>query len=135
MGKDARQDRGLPAVLYNANAMVSGYNEKDQVVFLGSSSNSDKGDDILIFSSVGTMSVVDEFSTKSGVKTAAQGGANYNTERIKDIETNASVNYTYMNKDVRERTARTSFLTEGEELFGDSQYLGNGKDHKVNASL
>lgn len=135
MGKDARQDRGLPAVLYNANAMVSGYNEKDQVVFLGSSSNSDKGDDILIFSSFGTMSVVDEFSTKSGVKTAAQAGANYNTERIKDIETNASVNYTYMNKDVRERTARTSFLTEGEELFGDSQYLGNGKDHKVNASF
>lgn len=135
MGKDDRQDRGLPAVLYNANAMVSGYSDNDQVVFLGSSSNSDKENGVIIFSSFGSMSLADDFSTKTGVKTAAQAGANYNTERIKDIETNASANYTYMNKDVRERTARTSFLTEGEELFGDSRYLGTGKDHKVNASF
>lgn len=129
-----RQLSGAPGALFSGTALVSGYNEKDQLTLLGSGKNvlSDGG---MIFIASDFDSDADELSWKSGMTTSAQAGANYNTGRIKGFDYNASVSYNYSKKDARENTARTSFQSQGPDINKEGTFKGLGKDHKVITSM
>ena len=87
-GDDAlRDDRGF---LWNGNALVSAYSEKDQVTVIANGQNiSDSNAVVVVISDSGERSSSDG----AGLSTAAQLALNANTSRIKDVETTVSVNY------------------------------------------
>ena len=125
-----RDNRGL---LWNGNALVSAYTEKDQVTVIANGQNiSDSSNDVVFV-------LVDEdggrtSSSGQGLSTAAQLGVNANTSRIKDVQTTVSVNYKYSDTDSGSRSFRTTFQDDGNltSAAGD-----NGKSyiHGVSANM
>lgn len=63
------------------------------------------------------MIIVDDEGERSsldqGLSTAAHAGVNYNTSRIKDLETTVSANYKYTDTDSGSQTERTTFQDDG----------------------
>ena len=119
--------------VFNGNGLLSGYNERDQVVFLGSGMNAaDPGSSGIIFWNGGSS---DAFDTKSGLTTSAQVGANYNTERIPDYNTSVSANYKHNFKDAREKSARTAFQDDGNHLLTDGRFNGTGSSDELSLNF
>lgn len=119
--------------LFNANAMVAGYNEKDQMTFLGNAKNANPPE--------ATVAILlnddyynDELTSKPGQVTSGQAGINYNTQRIKGMDLNGNLSYTYQDKDAREKSSRTSLRTDGSQILTDGRFNGLGTDHKINSS-
>ena len=101
-----QDDRGL---LWGGNALVSAYTEKDQVTVIANGQNVDDSNVVVIISDdEGQRSSLDQ-----GLSTAAQLGVNYNTSRIKDVETTVSANYKYTDTDSGSQTERTTFQDDG----------------------
>ena len=93
---------GKDKALFNSNAMVSYYSPEDQVVFLGSAKNAaEPGSwsetDDFAFGIPG--SEMDALATKQGLQTTGQAGINYNTARLKGLETTTSLSYNFLQKD------------------------------------
>ena len=123
-------DRGL---LYNGNAMVTGYSEKDQVIFIGNAFNAiEPGAGVAYYSSGSTAS---DFSSLGGLNSSAQAGANYNTSRIKDMESTLSVNYKNNGKIDRKVSSRTTLLQDSPDVTTDGSYDATGHQNSVSASL
>ena len=119
--------------LYNGNAMVSGYTEKDQIVFLGHGYNaSEPGASVVIYS---TGNEDNEFASMNGINSSAQAGVNYSTERIKGFDANASVNYKKNAKDVSTSSARTSYQNDGPDIHTDGLYEGFGNDNSLTVTV
>jgi len=118
--------------LFNCNAMAAGYNDKDQITFLGSGKNANDPGGSMAYVYTDDM---DQFDMKQGQVTSAQAGANYNTERIKGMESSISVNYNFSDKDSREKSARTAFVRDGSDIFTEGSYRGLGTSHKINAGI
>lgn len=124
-------DRGL---LYNGNAMVSGYTEKDQVVFIGNAYNAtEPGGQTFMVYGLGDMD--SDFAAMQGINSSAQAGANYSTERIKGFETTVSANYKNNAKDAATRSARTSYQNDGQDLHTDGTYDGFGNENSVSVNM
>jgi len=121
--------------LFNSNALMSAYGEKDQIVVIANGQNA------VDPSASGAAMVyvfgmdMDEFDAKQGLATNATAGANYNTERIKGLPATVSVSYKYNGKDAKEKTARTSFITGSDDLHTNGFFDGNGDGHTVTAGL
>ena len=123
-------DRGL---LYNGNAMVTGYTEKDQVIFIGNAFNAiEPGADVAYYSRGSTSG---DFSSLGGLNSSAQAGVNYNTSRIKDMESTLSVNYKNNGKVDRKVSSRTTFQPEGPDFLTDGSYDATGNQNQVSASM
>ena len=123
-------DRGL---LYNGNAMVTGYTEKDQVIFIGNAFNAiEPGADVAFYNNGNTTS---DFSSFGGLNSTAQAGVNYNTSRIKDMESTLSVNYKNNGKVDRKISSRTTFQPEGPDVLTDGSYDAAGNQNTVSASM
>ena len=123
-------DRGL---LYNGNAMVTGYTEKDQVIFIGNAFNAiEPGADVAYFSRGSTSG---DFSSLGGLNSTAQAGVNFNTSRIKDMESTLNVNYKNNGKVDRKLSSRTTFQPEGPDVLTDGSYDGSGTQNQVSASI
>lgn len=119
--------------LFNTSAMVAGYNEKDQVTFLGNARNADPpGTGMAIL--VNDDYYNDELTSKRGQTTSAQAGVNYNTQRIKGMDANGSLSYSYQDKDAREKSSRTALQADGTQMLTDGSFNGLGTDHKINNS-
>lgn len=120
--------------LYNANALMSAYGEKDQVVVIANGQNA-------IDPTASGMSVIvyggdqDEFDSKQGLATNATAGVNYNTERIGGLPATVSVSYKYNSKDAKEKTARTSFRAGKDDLHTDGFFDGTGDGHTLTAGI
>ena len=125
--------------LFNAGGLLAGYDEKDQVTLIGNAKNVEApGSDasvVVRYSGGGDNSLPDGLASKRGLTTTAQTGVNYNTERLKEFDVNAGISYGFSRKDVREQSARTSFMPEGADLFTDAFFKGIGDDNKLNASV
>ena len=113
-----RDDRGL---LYSANALVSGYTEKDQVTFIANQQNVDDSDIVfVVVRSDGSRTS----SLDQGLSTATQLGVNANTSRIKDVETTVSSSFKSTDTDSGTRSSRTTHQ-EGGDLLSNSEDSGN----------
>ena len=129
-GNSLIDDRGL---LYNGNAMVTGYTEKDQVIFIGNAFNAiEPGADVAYYSSGSTSG---DFSSLGGLNSTAQAGVNYNTSRIKDMESTLSVNYKNNGKIDKKVSSRTTFQPEGPDVLTDGSYDATGSQNQVSASM
>ena len=129
-GNSLIDDRGL---LYNGNAMVTGYTEKDQIIFIGNAFNAiEPGADVAYYSSGSTSG---DFSSLSGLNSTAQAGVNYNTSRIKDMESTLSVNYKNNGKVDRKVSSRTTFQPEGPDVLTDGSYDATGSQNQISASM
>ena len=108
--------------LYTGNAMVSGYNDKDQVVFVGGAYNAPISDsDGIAFRIIegddDMASVFFAGAMSGGIQTYRQLGANYNTTRIKGMESTAAASYNHSFNDSRSRSERTTFVNNGSDIF------------------
>ena len=113
-GDVLRDNRGL---LWNANALVSAYSEKDQVTVIANGQNiNDSNVIVVVVDSNGERSS----SLDQGLSSAAQLAVNANTSRIKDVETTVSVNYKYTDTDSGTRADRTVYQ-EGGNLSSSSE--------------
>ena len=101
-----RDNRGL---LWNGNALVSAYSEKDQLTVIANGQNINDSNVVVV--------MMDEdgaqTSANQGLSTAAQLAVNANTSRIKDVETTVSVNYKYTDTDSGTHADRTTYQDDG----------------------
>ena len=126
--EELRDDRGM---LYAANALVSAYNEKDQVTVIANGQNIDDSGIVWV--------MVDSdrnetSSLTSGLTTAAQLGVNVNSSRIKDVETTASANYKYGDTVSGSRSERTTYQNDG-DLVSVSENKGRQFSNTLRADL
>ena len=123
-----RQPDGQSQALFNGNAMISHYNPTDQLVFLSSAKNATEPgswsmDDGFGFE-VMSGSDLDDLSMKQGLQTTGQAGINYNTTRLKGLESTASLSYNYLRKNVSETSSRQSFQGDLPTIFTDGSIGG-----------
>ncbi|MBQ5935622.1 MAG: outer membrane beta-barrel protein [Bacteroidales bacterium] len=106
--------------LYTGNVMASGYNDKDQITLVGGAYNAPISDEtgVIVFRNI------EEDDTRiiggglgGGIQTYGQAGANYNTTRIKGLESTAAANYNHSFNDSRGRSKRTTFVSGGSDIF------------------
>lgn len=121
-------------LLYNGNMMVSGYTEKDQVVFIGNAYNAtEPGANMVIMYGAGDDD--DGFSSLDGLNSSAQAGVNYSTERIKGFEGTLAVNYKNNAKEARNRSSRTSYQNDGNDIYSDGEFSGFGNENSISVNL
>ena len=111
--------------LYTGNVMASGYNDKDQITLVGGAYNAPISDEtgVIVFRNI------EEEDSRiiigggiagglgGGIQTYGQAGANYNTTRIKGLESTAAANYNHSFNDSRGRSKRTTFVSGGSDIF------------------
>ena len=122
-----RDDRGL---LWNGNALVSAYSEKDQVTVIANGLNiNDSNAVMMVVSDAGERS-----TANLGLSSAAQLAVNANTSRIKDVETTVAVNYKYADTDTGSRAERTTYQDDG-NLLSTSEDWGKTYANTLNANV
>ena len=122
-----QDDRGL---LWNANALLSAYTEKDQLTVIANGQNVDDSNAVvIIIDDEGERSSLDQ-----GLSTAAQLGVNANTSRLRDVETTVSANYKYTDTDSGTMAERTTYQ-EGGNLLASTQDFGKQFVHALNTNL
>ena len=111
---ELRDDRGL---LYAGSVLVSGYTEKDQLTLVGNAGNSPIGGGgvVVFFSEEGASA-----SMGTGLTTQEQAGVNYNTTRLKGLETSASAQFNHGFVDNRRKASRTTFVPGGNDNLSDT---------------
>ena len=125
--------------LYTGNVMVSGYNEKDQITLVGGAYNAPISDENSVF-----VAILDDGDERSrvvigggggGIQTYSQAGVNYNTTRIKGIESTAAANYNHSFNDSRSRSEQTTFVQNGSDIFTDTENKNFATNDNVKVSL
>lgn len=115
--------------LYENNAVLSGYGEKDQIVLIGNAFNTENANE----GNAASTGAEDDFTALEGLMTAVQTGANYNTNRIKHFETTVSATYKHTTKDDMKRFSRTSFA--GEDVLTEGGSDASGKEDLLRVAL
>ena len=123
-------NRGL---LYNGNAMITAYTEKDQVVLIANAQNVNESQSYA-YISYGSMSP-DAYSQLRGVGTGSQVGLNYNTERIKGFTTSVATTYKHNTQDDRRRSYRTAYQADGNPLQTDTYKEGIGEQQSASINF
>lgn len=120
--------------LYNGNAVLSGYSEKDQVVIIANGYNVIEGNSIVV-GSIGGESFDNPYTALSGLQSSAQGGVNYNTDRIDNFAVNASAQYKHNSKDGDTRSSRVSYQSSGSNLYTNTSKSGYGIEDVIDVAL
>lgn len=122
--------------MYNGNVMLSGYNEKDQVTFIGNMLNTPNmgtGDYIVV------MYGGDEQGGKSrpagGLTSSRQLGANLNTTRIKGFNSTATANYKGNLIESEKVSQRNTFQGDASSILSNSEYTDNYRDDLLDVGL
>ena len=116
--------------LYAGNVLASGYSEKDQLTLIANAQNFDDSGIIFVVS--------DEFGDytymNEGLSTAYQLGANFNTSRIKDVESTVSASYSFSDTDSGTKNLRTTRL-DGGDLVSDDTRSGKTYAQKFSSQM
>ncbi len=123
--------------LYNGNLMLSGYNEQDQLTIMANGQNAAEpgSGSVFMISSEEDLEDLDIMSLIGGLKTAAMAGVNLNSDRIKGMESTASVSYNFSDRFSGYRLARQSTLVGEDPLFTNGRSSGTARDHRVNVNF
>ena len=123
--------------LYTGNVMASGYNEKDQITLIGGAYNAPISQDNMVFIIVDDEGERTRLGSGGGIQTYLQAGANYNTTRLKGLESTAAANYNHAFNDSRSRSERTTFGTGGSDIRTDTENktFATNDNVKVNLEL
>ena len=112
--------------LWNGNAMVSAFGEKDQLTLIGSGMNVTGPDGGMLYTANSNLG--------EGINSSAQAGVNYNTDRLKGFASNATTFWRFNAVDGRSRSSTETFQGVGEDIISfkdgtnhaDRQYLHAG---------
>ena len=123
--------------LYTGNAMVSGYTEKDQITLVSGAYNAPISQDNVVFVLVDEEGNRTRFGGGGGIQTYRQVGANYNTTRLKGLESTAAANYNQAFNDSRSRSERTTFVSGGSDILTDTENknFATNDNAKINIEL
>ncbi len=123
---------GATVALFGANALLSAYNEKDQVTVIANGQNVDDSGMVFIVADGDNNWI----SSAQGLSTSAQAAVNANTSRIKDVETTVGVNGKYTDTDSGTQASRTTFQADG-DLLSKNENKGKqyGSSVTANAEL
>ncbi len=121
-----RDNRGF---LFGANALLSAYNEKDQVTVIANGQNVDDSGMVFIVADGDNNWI----SSAQGLSTSAQAAVNANTSRIKDVETTVGVNGKYTDTDSGTQASRTTFQADG-DLLSKNENKGKQYGSSVTAN-
>ena len=139
--RQGRYDEGLSDdrhALWGGNLLLSGYNEQDQLTLLANGQNASEpgsGSTIFIGSDEDEIDTADLIAMLGGLKTSAMAGANLNSDRIKGMESTASVSYNFSDQVSGQRTARQSALVGESPLFTDGLTDGSSRNHRVDVNF
>ena len=111
--------------LWNGNAMVSAFGEKDQVTFIGNGMNVSGEDGVIVYSGGSYMG--------EGIPTSAQAGINYNTDRLKGMSTNATTYYRFNGMDSHSRSSTTTFGSDEGDLISFEDRMSHSGRHYLHA--
>ena len=90
-------------LLWNLSGMLSMFRDKDQLTLIGRGQNVDAGESTRTRQS-------------SGITTGGQAGANYNTDRIRNMNTDLSIYYTGKSRENASRSSTLDYQPSGEEV-------------------
>ncbi len=123
--------------LWGGNLMVSGYNEQDQLTLLANGQNApEPGSSSVIFvSSEDDLEGLDAMSLFGSLKTSAMAGANLNSDRIRGMESTASVSYNFSDQVSGTRSSRQSTLVGENPLYTDGLTSGTSRTNRVNVNF
>ena len=118
------QDEMLASIpfLWNGSGMLSHFQEKDQLTLIGRWQNVENGSRMVA-------------RQGSGLTTGGQAGANYTTDRIKNMETGVSVYYNGTSKDNASRSATEEFPMSGDEVHSTKTSNSTTSADQVTASM
>ena len=137
--RQGRTDDGLQDsrhALWGGNFLLSGYNEKDQLTLIANGQNASEpgSGNVMVFVGSDTeidLDDVDILSQLGGLSTSAMAGANLNSDRIKGMESTASVSYNFSDRVSAQRTSRQSALVGESPLLTDGHTEGDSRSHRV----
>ena len=122
--------------IYNGNVMVSGYNEKDQLVVIGNAYNAPMSEDGLVMVIIRDEDGEEQrLGATGGIQTYQQLGVNYNTTRIKGLESTGMASYSHSFRDARNRAERTTWVQNSSDIFSASEAKNFTTDHIAKVSL
>ncbi len=124
--------------LFNSNLMLSGYNEQDQLTIMANGQNASEpgsGGSVIFVGSADDLDGLDVLSLVGGLKTSAMAGANLNSDRIKGMETTASVSYNYSDQLSWRQNARQSTLVGEDPLFTNGETSGTSRTNRINVNF
>ena len=138
--RQGRTDDGLDDdrhALWGGNLLLSGYNETDQLTLIANGQNaSEPGSGTVIMVSANTdIDDIDVSSLAGGLTTGAMAGANLNSDRIKGMESTASVSYNFSDQVSGRRSSRQSALVGESPLQTDGLTQGNSRTHRVGVNF
>ena len=139
--RQGRNEEGLSDdrhALWGGNLLLSGYNEQDQLTLLANGQNaSDPGGSGSVFVAVSAddLEDVDLSALVGGLKTSAMAGANLNSDRIKGMESTASVSYNFSDQTSGRRSSRQSALVGESPLFTDGLTGGTSRTDRVSVGF
>ncbi len=120
-------EKNIP--LYSGDFYASCGREEDQLTLVAMGSNSDRENRHRAM-------VNDEFNQKQGgLAQSMTVGANYNTERIRGLETNASVSFSRDTKKITETRDALLFNGQDQQVRTNNVYQGFGADNTVSANV
>ena len=125
--------------LYTGNVMASGYNEKDQITLVGGAYNAPISEEnavfVIVYGDDDDRSRVEIGGGGGGIQTYWQAGANYNTTRIKGLESTAAANYNHSFNDSRSRAERTTFVQNSSDIFTETENKNFTTNDNVKVNL
>ena len=123
--------------LYNGNLMLSGYNEQDQLTIMANGQNAAEpgSGSVFMITSTDDLDDLDIMSLIGGFKTAAMAGVNLNSDRIKGMESTASVSYNFSDQISGYQSTRQSTLVGEDPLFTNGISSGTTQSHRVNVNF
>ena len=139
--RQGRDEGGLSDdrhALWGGNVLLSGYNETDQLTLLANGQNAAEpgsGSVVLVGRNADDLEDLDISSLFGGLSTSAMAGANLNSDRIKGMETTASVSYNFTDRVSGQRTARQSALVGEDPLFTDGLTEGTSRTHRAGVNF
>ena len=138
--RQGRDDAGLRDDrhgLFVGNFLLSGYNEKDQLTLIANGQNaSEPGSPVAIFiNAEEDMEDMDIAGLFGGLKTSAMAGANLNSDRIKGMESTATVSYNFSDQVSGQRSSRLSAVVGEDPLSSESLSNDRGTQNRVNVNF
>ena len=113
--------------LWNSNGMLSAFGEKDQVTLIGSGMNAPGSDGVEIYT--------ENSNLGQGISTSAQTGINYNTDRIKALDANATVYWRFNDVNGKERSLTQTYQELTDDIFSFKDGVSHNDRHYLHAGI
>ncbi len=114
-------------ILVSGSAMVSAFGDKDQATLIANGMNADGTGESIVYSGSSFLG--------HGIHSSAQAGVNYNTDRVKGYDSNATLYWRYNGVDGKDREIRTTMQPESEDILSWKDGISTSDRNYLSAGL